>query len=137
MAVFPGKREPSGWLKGLCCAVYYRLRAMNYDLAKALSGAGFPQGGSGSWILPPDKIVSRREDRVYVPTLSELIEAIGNFRKPFTLRTNFAGPSIDELYAAKGWQAAVDAHKLNYLQTPGDTAEEAVARLWLALNTKV
>ena len=117
--------------------MYYRLRAMNYDLAKALSGAGFPQGGSGSWILPPDKIVSRREDRVYVPTLSELIEAIGNFRKPFTLRTNFAGPSIDELYAAKGWQAAVDAHKLNYIQTPGDTAEEAVARLWLALNTKV
>ena len=60
---------------------------MNYELAKQLSDAGFPQGGEGKWVLPPDIINARREDRVYVPTLSELIEACGSkfqalFREP-------------------------------------------------------
>ena len=48
---------------------------MEYDLANKLKDAGFPQGGTGQWTLPPDSIVARYTDRVYVPTLSELIEA--------------------------------------------------------------
>jgi hypothetical protein len=39
--------------------------------------AGFPQIGKGSLIGPPNKLVWRSGDRVYVPTLDELIEACG------------------------------------------------------------
>jgi hypothetical protein len=48
---------------------------MIYELAKQLKDAGFAQGGKGAWIVSPDNLVSRHEDRVYVPTLEELIEA--------------------------------------------------------------
>ena len=51
------------------------IRFMKYDLAKELADGVVPQDGKGSWAYPPDKIVSRRSDRGYVPTLSELIEA--------------------------------------------------------------
>ena len=51
---------------------------MNYEVAKELYDDGFPQGGLGSWALPPDRLVSRRTDRVYVPTLSELVDACGD-----------------------------------------------------------
>jgi hypothetical protein len=38
---------------------------VNYDLAKELNDNGFPRGGKGTWITPPDKIVARAADRVY------------------------------------------------------------------------
>jgi hypothetical protein len=50
---------------------------MDYELAKSLMDAGFPQIGKGSLIGPLDKLVWRSGDRVYVPTLEELIEACG------------------------------------------------------------
>jgi hypothetical protein len=53
---------------------------MDYPLAKALKDAGFPQEGKGRWIVDPNLIVARREDRAYIPTLEELIEACGNER---------------------------------------------------------
>ena len=51
---------------------------MDYELAKALAEAGYPQGGKGKWVWPPDKLVTSSSDRVYVPTLGELIEACGD-----------------------------------------------------------
>ena len=48
---------------------------MDYLLANELKNAGFPQGGRGRWIVDPNRIVVRSEDRAYVPTLEELIEA--------------------------------------------------------------
>ena len=48
---------------------------MDYDLAESLMDAGFPQIGKGSLIGPLDKLVWRSGDRVYAPTLEELIEA--------------------------------------------------------------
>jgi hypothetical protein len=55
---------------------------MNYELAKELKDAGFPQEGNGARIAPPDKIVVRRDDFAYAPTLEELIEACGeNFMR--------------------------------------------------------
>src|SRR5262245_11207751 len=39
--------------------------------------AGFPQIGKSSSIGSPDKLVWRISDRVYVPTLEELIDACG------------------------------------------------------------
>jgi hypothetical protein len=97
---------------------------MNYELAKQLNDAGFPQGGNGRSILPPDQIVARSHDRVYVPTLSELIEACVASRPGAPFR----------LYHKNGkWRAQLS----NDQTSPwyfGSSPEEAVARLWLALN---
>ena len=98
---------------------------MDYELANQLKNAGFPQGGTGRWTLPPDSLVARYTDRVYVPTLSELIEAcVAVFEK---LQKIDEGPKA--LQSGKKWQA-VALSDCAY----GDTAEEAVARLWLTLN---
>jgi hypothetical protein len=90
---------------------------MNYELAKQLNDAGFPQGGKGAWTFPPQNLVARSADRIYVPTLSELIEACSD--GAFMLLTKGDGV----------WAATVNG-KL----AEGPTAEEAVAKIWLALN---
>jgi hypothetical protein len=94
---------------------------MNYELAKELEEAGFPQGGKGSWTLPPDRLLARRTDRVYVPTLTELIEACGDH---FGSLHRGHDP-------ANWWASGCDEASGNSL---GKSAEEAVARLWLSLN---
>src|SRR5437879_2677349 len=66
---------------------------MNYALAKERQEAGFPQGGDGKWIHSPDQLVARKADRIYVPTLSELIEAC-----------RFAFRSLTLLTSRKGWK---------------------------------
>jgi hypothetical protein len=96
---------------------------MDYELAKQLYDAGFPQGGNGNWVYPPDNLVSRHADRVYVPTLEELIRACG--RRFFAL-THFDSASDSfsaEAYTSKGIP-----------KTKGYTPSEAVAKLWLALH---
>jgi hypothetical protein len=86
---------------------------MDYELAKSLMDAGFPQIGKGSLIGPLHKLVWRCGDRVYVPTLEELIEACGE---------NFGGwlayAPYDQSYFAK-------------------TSVEVVAHLWLALHKRL
>jgi hypothetical protein len=91
---------------------------MMHDLAMALKTAGFPQGGKGAWALPPDALYARYRDRVYAPTLSELIAACGseNFR---------LGHDSGGWYAAK-----TDGGERKHYASP----EEAVARLWLELQ---
>jgi hypothetical protein len=93
---------------------------MEYELAKALMDAGFPQGGKGLWTHPKDAIVIRSGDRVYVPTLEELIEAAGEVE--LLVRDEFCqarhpGP------IASAWYT-------------GPTPIVAQARLWLALQSK-
>ena len=95
---------------------------MDYKLAEQLRDAGFPQGGNGKWIGPPDKIVWRSGDRAYVPTLEELIAASGY---PFYLNSNHAGY----------WYAGNAQHS-EALTGEGDTPEDAVAKLWLALTER-
>jgi hypothetical protein len=51
---------------------------MDYELAKSLMDAGFPQIGKGRLIGSLEKLVWRSSDRVYVPTLEELIDACGD-----------------------------------------------------------
>jgi hypothetical protein len=72
---------------------------VDYELAKSLMDAGFPQMGKGSSIGSPDKLVWRISDRVYVPTLEELIDACGE---------NFG--SLDKRYA--GWLARANGSAL-------------------------
>jgi hypothetical protein len=97
---------------------------MNYDLAKQLKDVGFPQGGKGNWMLPPDKIVARSHDRVYEPTLEELIGACGD--KFHSLVSVHKG-------AHKSWQACAETDGL--VSGEGGTPTEAIAYLWLALNS--
>jgi len=101
---------------------------MDYELANRLKLAGFPQENAehyygwveahGAYELDNGNILAK--DGVACPTLSELIKACGTgFRD---LRR------IGAIYLATGW---------NDEFIPGlPTPEEAVARLWLALNPK-
>ena len=96
---------------------------MDYSLANELQNEGFPQGGRGRWTVDPNRIVVRSEDRAYVPTLEELIEACGD---------DFGGI---RRWDRGTWQCA----RFSELGTPiqnGKTPAEAVAYLWLALNKK-
>lgn len=92
---------------------------MNYALAKELKEAGFPQTGNGEFIdaIGIGPVLGNND--VYVPTLSELIEACG---EPITLWI-----MSNRTDAQKGGTEIMET---------GTTPEEAVARLWLALNKK-
>jgi hypothetical protein len=96
---------------------------MDYSLANELKNEGFPQGGRGRWTVDPNRIVVRSEDRAYVPTLEELIEACG-----------------DEFGGIRRWDRGTwQCTRFSELGAPiqnGKTPTEAVARLWLALNKK-
>jgi len=92
---------------------------MDYELAESLMEAGFPQVGKGNLIGPLNKLVWRSGDRVYVPTLEELIVACGE---------NFG--SLNKQDA--GWLASADCDRSCFAKT----ATEAVARLWLALQKR-
>lgn len=90
---------------------------MDYSLAKEMKNAGFPQGKQAIKIGLP-----------YVPTLSELIEACGD---DFDLLTHDRNRSFRNRYREehKWW-----ATSWSRQEGGGSTPEEAVARLYLALN---
>lgn len=90
---------------------------MDYELAKQLEQAGFPQAGQGRWIGPADQLIWRAGEKVYVPTLEELIEALPAGVLRLTRYPNTYG-------AAYGEYMDQTAN--------GRTAGEALARLWLA-----
>ena len=100
---------------------------MNYELANELKEVGFPQGGKGTWTLPPDSLVARRADRVYSPTLEELIEACGRAFRSLTWQS-------DGRWDAFIYGPIDTVGGTNHI---GATPTEAVARLWLTLNKKV
>ena len=103
---------------------------MNYELAKELKDAGFPQDGKeglyvdfeGKVEFEGDPKNPKIEDLFYCPTLSELIEACGD--------------KFIQLEKSLNWWAIGEDEPLEPQQYEGNTPEEAVARLWLALNKK-
>lgn len=98
---------------------------MNYSLARELKEAGFPQEGKGTWVGPMEKLTWSRGDRVYAPTLSELIEACGEGFETLQIdksRSRWVAISPNETLTSR------NADRLAL------TPEEAVARLWLALH---
>lgn len=124
---------------------------MNYELAKKLKDAGFPQGESLDAVLvqgtamaylreskPDDELLERYQDAleklkalyeddeeyVYVPSLSELINAC---EKDFITLTRLDGGT----WMARGGNANFPEGSC---YQEGSTPEEAVANLWLALN---
>jgi len=108
---------------------------MTYKLAKQLKDAGFPQDKDkeGNWYCKGDDDKQRLEimhyqnsdgSHVYVPTLSELIESCGD---------NFS--SIEKKKYKAGWIAeAVPEEGGDWSYAEAKIPEEAIAKLWLALN---
>lgn len=106
---------------------------INYDLAKKLKDAGFPQVDLGGFNF--------QEDLNY-PTLEELIDACGDGfalfgpNKRFNPLRQIEGTALyshTEQKTLDDWTAI--SRELE-LVSHGSTHEEAVANLWLALNTK-
>lgn len=110
--------------------VCYHVRMISYELARELKVVGFPQKGNGEtrsedgrpkdWGVFDDFV-----EYVYYPTLSELIEAIGDGY--FTL----------EHCGKDDWRCWRGLEPKPQMFGIGTTAEEAVARLYLALHKKV
>lgn len=134
---------------------------MNYELAKRLKDAGFPQKGEyifaiekgkSTWmsfhaaVLDEDGYAFSSKSDVICPTLSELIEACGDDFTNLTLvAREYKG--LDENGQRKynvesfpKWVCGWSTNGVNSLsdewEQEGSTPEEAVANLWLALNEK-
>lgn len=99
---------------------------ISYELAKQLKEAGFPQ--------PAGSYKTADGNWAYIPTLAELIES---FPKDEILNFHYY-PKKD----GNKWMAyykgcfEMDAESKPYFITKGKTPEEAVAKLWLALNKR-
>src|SRR5947209_6527799 len=101
---------------------------MIYEIAKELKDAGFPQGGKGTWSYPPDALIVRPADRVYQPTLEELIKACGDnlfgIRRYKTEKGVYWRAHGNDAPSNEDWGYAI----------AGTTPAEAVARLWLEVR---
>lgn len=100
---------------------------MDYKLAKQLKDAGYPQGynskyDTGSGGAPGSDI--------RIPTLSELILACGD---GFRYLGRVPGAKSMEWFSS-GWNTEDTSHMI--YDGYGNTPEESIAGLWLALNKK-
>jgi hypothetical protein len=110
------------------CVFHFEARSMTYELAKQLKERGFPQDSQFKTIdrqhCPPASNFNTAQEMidatVFLPSLSELIEACGT---PFRLTS----------YTNGVWNAS-DKITSDGIMTHGDTPDEAVAKLWLALH---
>lgn len=110
---------------------------IDYKLAKELKEVGFPQEGN-IMIIENGDIILHSYDHCYcprcqgyeefciIPTLSELIEACGE---------EFGGIS-KELNYFRCWSKSDLKKHIIKIYTNGSTTEEAVAKLYIALNKK-
>ena len=89
---------------------------MDFELARELKQAGYPQGGDGQWIPFPRIIPT---EMFYVPTLEELIEACD--ASNFMLQENGGEWTAGHAEENEAW---------------GKTPTATVAKLWLALKSK-
>lgn len=119
---------------------YAKLKTMfSYELAVKLKEAGFPQYGNGQLAPTPQGLTEK--DIAYIPTLSELIEAcdgkwgqrfrwLGNEKTHWSAQARPMHPKSN-----KYPDSPIDSWKGNKdVKAIGKTPEEAVARLYLALQ---
>lgn len=115
---------------------------MNYELAKKLKDAGFPQQTLlGIWkdATEPMRLEDCPKtwgDTLACPTLEELIEACGD---KFSTLEHYNSEYPENHWITKNGRWHAD-YKINdedeFECASGKTAAEAVANLWLALNNK-
>lgn len=105
---------------------------MDYEIVKKLKDAGYIQNGRDGL-----RYFSGVDEPIYVPSLSELIEACGDKFESLT-RVEW-----EEAEDTLHWTAypTEESYKGDCMidccgYTAGDTPEEAVAKLWLELNKK-
>lgn len=113
---------------------------MDYELAKELKDAGFPQHAYPFYCAQCGKLtpVPRNEhdldacehigaECAYAPTLEELIKATDQL--PVV-----CGVTVAHMHSNGYWEtdAALRSAKIGHAR--GSTAEDAVARLWLVLH---
>jgi len=101
---------------------------MKYELAKELKDAGYPVGYSDKdyqigFVANLDARNGQHADYFTGLSLSELIEACGENLESIIQRGNGEGDN---------WETRSKTTRYN-----ATTIEEAVARLWLALNKKI
>ena len=104
---------------------------MDFELAKQLKDAGFPFiEGSLPWRGHRAFRFGSADSPMYdAPTLEQLIEACGD---PLTL---YSRADVPNRWIAARESAALTAWEYgDYPTAFGKTTDEAVARLWLALN---
>ena len=102
---------------------------MNYALAKELRDKKFPESRNDIAILDEKSGIT-----YYHPTLSELIEACGEL---FVLHSPKSLDVNEEWYQHPDYiWTAYSQRKETDCKAIGSTPEEAVARLWLAINNK-
>ena len=102
---------------------------MNYELAKKLKDAGFPQTRRPSWLYDED---------VCEPSLSELIEVLGDKLLWMTHNQNSLGKSLNWTVVGSNNSNVWTRAEEDSLVKVGDTnLEVALAELWLTLNSKV
>lgn len=103
---------------------------MNYELAKKLKDAGFPQiSRVSSSICDEGSLRNYDIEPCFYPNLSELIEACGDrFKRLETCKV----PDIETNIEKTVWFAYSEDD-----ETTGYTPEEAMAKLWLELNKKI
>ena len=128
---------------------------MTYELAKKLMDAGFPAGEDGRSLCVAGLGVfdgacglthECNKERIYHPTLSELIDACGDgfqsLGRAMPARIGYMN-SVENDYDAstkiQWWaHAGLGAPSLPTTEydSSGDTPEEAVSNLWLKLQEK-
>ena len=116
---------------------------MDYELCKKLKEAGFPINGSGDFLersIEIDESGIITTNSVYVPTLSELIEACGDkFEWLGLYKAEPYGYKDDEFFNRDKWvcgkweDSGCSEGSYFIEETFGSTPEEAVANLWLEL----
>lgn len=105
---------------------------IDYSLARQLKDAGFPQTGNGNTqvLLATDNIHAA-EDSVYVPTLSELIEALDKDYFNLVHSIEIKGfPQVGKYYVIS--EISRDGGPV----FASDDPVAALSKLWLALNKK-
>jgi hypothetical protein len=116
---------------------------MDYELAKQLQSAGFPQDGEHyfcrnrgeEWSVWNMCEISEfsylsTEKSYFAPTLSELIEALGDkFDRLDAPVWELPKNHPDRIWTAAGSEAYTPF-------SDGKTPEEAVAKLWLAIHSQ-
>lgn len=110
---------------------------MNYELCKQLKDAGFPYISFQTMEIEGKTVMHSER----YPTLSELIGACGDGFTNLTFVTRkYIGNRNYDNFPAKKWVCGWSTNGVNDLEDgweqEGNTPEEAVANLWLALNKK-